>query len=214
MAGIEVPDLVRDTMTAALEEEYGRKEATLRAEYEHRMSDLKVRYPQVIARRLAEGLLRANGTRTVAEILSEAQSAPVFPSALEPGQGNGHGVATVTAPAPLAAPAATPAPVAAAAAPATAPAPAAGAAEEGLVIEAYIDSSRCTSCDECTNLNRKLFAYNEKKQAYIKDAKAGSFKDLVVAAEKCPVGIIHPGTPLNPKEKNLAKLLERAARFN
>jgi pyruvate-ferredoxin/flavodoxin oxidoreductase len=166
------------------------------------MSDLKVRYPQVIARRLAEGLLRANGTRTVAEILSEAQSAPVFPSALEPGQGNGHGVATVTAPAP--------APAAAA----PAPAPAAAAAEEGLVIEAYIDSSRCTSCDECTNLNRKLFAYNEKKQAYIKDVKAGSFKDLVVAAEKCPVGIIHPGTPLNPKEKGLAKLLERAARFN
>ena len=212
MAGIEVPDMVRDTMTAELEAEYAQKEATLRADYEHRMSDLKVRYPQVIARRLAEGLLRANGTRTVAEILSEAQSAPVFPSALEPAQGNGHGVATVTTPAPIAAPAATPAPAPASTAPA--PAPVAAAAEEELVIEAYIDSSRCTSCDECTNLNRKLFAYNEKKQAYLKDVKAGSFKDLVVAAEKCPVGIIHPGTPLNPKEKGLAKLIERAARFN
>jgi hypothetical protein len=28
------------------------------------------------------------------------------------------------------------------------------------------------------------------------------------------VGIIHPGTPLNPKEKGLEKLIARAARFN
>ena len=87
------------------------------------------------------------------------------------------------------------------------------AVEEPLVIEPWIDSARCTSCDECTGINRKLFAYNEKKQAYIKDPKAGSFKDLVTAAERCPVAIIHPGTPLNPKEKGLDKLLARAARF-
>ena len=70
-------------------------------------------------------------------------------------------------------------------------------------MEPYIESARCTTCDECTNLNRKLFAYNDKKQAYIKDPTAGTFKQLVQAAEKCPVGIIHPGTPLNPKEKDL-----------
>ncbi len=83
-----------------------------------------------------------------------------------------------------------------------------------MALEAYIESSRCTSCDECTRINRKVFAYNEKKQAYIKDAAAGTFKDLVTAAEKCPVGIIHPGTPINPKEKGLEKLIQRAARFN
>jgi len=80
-------------------------------------------------------------------------------------------------------------------------------------MEPYIDSDRCTTCDECTNLNKRMFAYNDKKQAYIKDPKAGTFKDLVTAAEKCPAQIIHPGTPLNPKEKDLPKWLKRAERF-
>jgi pyruvate-ferredoxin/flavodoxin oxidoreductase len=85
--------------------------------------------------------------------------------------------------------------------------------EEEVALEPYIDSERCTTCDECTNLNRRMFAYNDKKQAYIKDPRAGTFKDLVLAAEKCPAQIIHPGTPLNPKEKDLAKWLKRAERF-
>jgi pyruvate-ferredoxin/flavodoxin oxidoreductase len=37
---------------------------------------------------------------------------------------------------------------------------------------------------------------------------------MVTAAERCPVRIIHPGTPLNPKEKNLDKLIKRAEPFN
>lgn len=80
-------------------------------------------------------------------------------------------------------------------------------------MEAYIESARCTTCNECTNLNGKLFAYNADKQAYIKDVKAGTFAQLVTAAERCPVAIIHPGTPLNPREKDLAKWVERAKRF-
>ena len=36
---------------------------------------------------------------------------------------------------------------------------------------------------------------------------------LVQAAEKCPVGAIHPGTPLNPNEKDLEKWLKRAQAF-
>ena len=59
-----------------------------------------------------------------------------------------------------------------------------------------------------------MFAYNDNKQAYIKDASAGTFAQLVKAAEKCPAAIIHPGTPLNPKEKNLDKWIERARPFN
>jgi len=86
--------------------------------------------------------------------------------------------------------------------------------DEPLVLEAYIDSARCTSCNECTNLNNKMFGYNADKQAYVKDAHAGTFQQLVTAAERCPVSIIHPGTPLNPKEKDLAKWLKRAERFN
>jgi pyruvate-ferredoxin/flavodoxin oxidoreductase len=85
---------------------------------------------------------------------------------------------------------------------------------EELSIDAYIESVRCTTCNECTNLNSKLFAYNANKQAYIKNVKAGSFAHLVQAAEKCPVSVIHPGTPLNPKEKDLPKWIERAKPFN
>jgi pyruvate-ferredoxin/flavodoxin oxidoreductase len=134
---------------------------------------------------------------------------------------NGNAVATApaapAAPAPTAkaaAPAAVP-PAAAPAAVAPTPTPAADVEEdEGMVLEAYIDSARCTSCDECTNISKKLFAYNADKQAYIKDAAAGTFKQLVTAAERCPVSIIHPGTPLNPKEKDLDKWIARAAKFN
>ena len=81
-------------------------------------------------------------------------------------------------------------------------------------MEPYIDSDRCTTCNECTNLNGKMFAYNENKQAYIKDPRAGTFAQLVTAAERCPAALIHPGTPLNPKEKDLAKWVKRAEKFN
>ena len=94
------------------------------------------------------------------------------------------------------------------------PQTAAVADDDALVLEAYIDSARCTTCNECTNLNNRMFAYNADKQAYVKDAKAGTFQQLVVAAERCPVSIIHPGSPLNPKEKDLAKWVKRAEKFN
>ena len=67
--------------------------------------------------------------------------------------------------------------------------------------------------NECINTSKRLFAYNTNKQAYIKDPAAGTFAQLVQAAEKCPVAAIHPGTPLNPKEKDLEKWLKRAQAF-
>jgi pyruvate-ferredoxin/flavodoxin oxidoreductase len=110
---------------------------------------------------------------------------------------------------------AAPAAAGAAVAVAEAPAPAAAAEEdEGLAMEPYIESAQCTTCDECTKINNKMFAYNDKKLAYIKDPRAGTFKQLVQAAEKCTVRIIHPGTPLNPKEKDLNKWIKRAEPFN
>ncbi len=59
-----------------------------------------------------------------------------------------------------------------------------------------------------------MFAYNEVKQAYIKDVTAGTFRQLVLAAEKCPVAIIHPGAPVNPDEPDLEKWMKRAEPFN
>jgi pyruvate-ferredoxin/flavodoxin oxidoreductase len=177
----------------------------VKAEYEQRIADLKARYPALVARRLAEGLIRAgNGGRTIADLLSEVERAPGIEPVRVAAPVEGRPAAA--APAPTA-----PAPVTAAATPAAATVV---AGDVEIALEAYIDSARCTACNECTNLNRKMFAYNDQKQAYIKDPRAGTFKDLVIAAERCPVGIIHPGTPLNPKEKDLAKWVERAKPFN
>jgi ferredoxin len=107
--------------------------------------------------------------------------------------------AGVQAPAPPAAAA----PVAAA--PAAAPAPSSD--------EPYIETPRCTTCNECTTINNKMFAYDGNKQAYIADLGAGTYRQLVEAAESCQVSIIHPGKPKNPNEEGLAELLERAAPF-
>jgi ferredoxin len=79
--------------------------------------------------------------------------------------------------------------------------------------EAYIETPRCTSCDECTAINPRMFAYNADKQAYIADVNAGTFRELVLAAEKCPVKIIHPGKPTNNDEPHLDELVARAEAF-
>jgi hypothetical protein len=59
-----------------------------------------------------------------------------------------------------------------------------------------------------------MFAYNADKQAYIADPDAGTFRQLVEAAESCQVSIIHPGKPRNPREPGLEDLIERAKPFN
>ncbi len=87
-------------------------------------------------------------------------------------------------------------------------------AEETLTLdEPYVETIRCTTCNECTNINPRLFAYDDNQQAYIKDATAGTYREIVMAAEKCPVRIIHPGKPLNPNEPDLDDLMERAKPF-
>ncbi len=85
--------------------------------------------------------------------------------------------------------------------------------EELSFDEPYIDTPLCTSCNECTDKNSLMFAYDENKQAYIKDATAGTFRELVEAAEKCPAHIIHPGKPKNPDEPGLDELIRRAEKF-
>jgi ferredoxin len=86
--------------------------------------------------------------------------------------------------------------------------------EEISFDDPFIETPRCTTCNECTNLNPRMFAYNENKQAYILDSTAGTYRELVKAAELCPVRIIHPGKPLDSNEDGLEALIERAKPFN
>jgi hypothetical protein len=79
--------------------------------------------------------------------------------------------------------------------------------------EAWIDTARCPSCNECQTINDKMFKYNENKQAYIADVRAGTYRQMVEAAEVCQVSIIHPGKPWNPSEPGLEELLQRAEAF-
>lgn len=79
--------------------------------------------------------------------------------------------------------------------------------------EAWIETARCPSCNECQNINPRMFAYDANKQAYIKDIAAGTYRQLVEAAESCQVAIIHPGAPRDPNEPDLDALLARAEAF-
>jgi pyruvate-ferredoxin/flavodoxin oxidoreductase len=210
MAGLKVsPDA-----QAAMDAEFETRAESLRAEYDARIEELKATYPQIVARRLAEGMLRSDGDRTVREILAAAQATP----GLQPVRvvdAGAPAASTRTAPAPAAAATvASPAPAAATQPSAEAAAPAVTADDDDMAIEPWIQTELCTTCNECTNLNSKMFAYNENKQAIIKDPKAGTFAQLVQAAEKCPAALIHPGTPLNPKEKDLEKWIKRAQPFS
>jgi pyruvate-ferredoxin/flavodoxin oxidoreductase len=102
----------------------------------------------------------------------------------------------------------------------TAGAPAAGdtaaaasPAPSGDYEPVWIDTPECEACDECTRINPKIFVYNDEKKAVIADPGGGPYRDIVRAAEKCTAECIHPGTPFNPNEKDLDKLIRRAEKF-
>jgi pyruvate-ferredoxin/flavodoxin oxidoreductase len=189
----------------------------LKQEYEAKLADLKATYPTVIARQLAEGLLKA--VPQIGPMI--AASGFVMPSTTSVAQPPSSVTGTVTPAVETTTAVAAPVvsiPVVEKATQVKVETPTVAVAASAddsaaLIIEPYIESERCTTCNECTNVNKKMFAYNADKQAYIKDAKSGTFAQLVQAAEKCPVSAIHPGTPLNPKEKDLEKWLERARAF-
>lgn len=220
MAGLDVPEAAREAIEGDMEAEYETRLKALREEYEAKLADLKATYPKAIARRMAERLLAiGDGKMTVADLLTRAEATPgLKPLGPVEGLDFGGGGAAAPAKAPVAdrAPSGDNGAGAAASAPAAA-APAVAVEEEeeeSLGMEAWIETARCTSCNECTNLNPRLFAYDENKQAYVKDVHAGTFAQLVQAAERCPAGIIHPGEPVNPKEKDLEKWIKRAEPFN
>ncbi len=78
----------------------------------------------------------------------------------------------------------------------------------------WIETEECTSCDECTDLNSKIFAYNNDKKAYILNADGGPYQDLVKAAEKCTAVVIHPGLPADRSAKDIEKWIKRGEKFN
>lgn len=108
----------------------------------------------------------------------------------------------------VAAPAAAAEPVVAAAAAGAEPSAPAHSRDE-----AWIETARCPSCNECQLINDRMFGYDERKQAFIKDLAAGTYRQLVEAAESCQVAIIHPGKPRDPNEPGLEELLVRAEPF-
>ncbi|WAK01412.1 2-oxoacid:acceptor oxidoreductase family protein [Methylobacter sp. YRD-M1] len=118
--------------------------------------------------------------------------------------------AAAAAPVPVAAPAeAAPAPTATPAATA-APAPKTAAGGHESV---WIETPNCTTCDECVDIAPAIFQYNAEKKAVVVNPTAGTYEQIVKAAEKCTAVIIHPGTPWNPDEPNLEKLIKRAEKF-
>ena len=104
------------------------------------------------------------------------------------------------------------------AAPAEVPAAAALAPAEAVAEissdDPYIETARCTSCNECTQINDKMFGYDANRQAFIINPDAGTYRRLVEAAESCQVSIIHPGKPRNPDEADLDELKKRAESFS
>lgn len=223
MAGLDVPEWVRDEIGAEMQAEFEIKLADARKEFEAKLEELKATYPQIIARRLAEGLVKqGTGNRTVADLLKTAQSTPGLQpiraevGGLQVGPGGGNGAAAGAAGGEVAA--VGEGGVATVAKPASVVETAAASEveedDDDLGMDPYIETARCTTCNECTDLNNRLFKYDDSKQAYIADASAGTFREIVMAAERCPAGIIHPGTPLNKKEKDLDKWVTRAEPFN
>ena len=86
-------------------------------------------------------------------------------------------------------------------------------AEIDISEEPYIDSFLCTSCNDCFKVNPRLFNYDGNKQAYIADARAGTFAELVKAAEGCPAKCIHPGMPRPDDKTATPQLLAKAAKL-
>ena len=76
-----------------------------------------------------------------------------------------------------------------------------------------IQTASCISCNECIRINDRMFGYDANGQAIIIDAAAGSYRQLVEAAESCQVSVINPGKPLDANESGLEDLLQRAEPF-
>ena len=175
----------------------------LKAQAEQEIAVLKAAHAKEIEKAREESARQAMGQ--LAASLLDMDAAAVIPDAVA------SRPATVQAPQTIGEPKQPPA-----ADEPAAPEKEAAPMEEDMLLagEAWIETALCTSCNECINLNNRIFKYNTEKQAYIADPAAGPFSDIVKAAEKCPAGIIHPGTPLNPDEPGVEEWVKKAEAFN
>jgi len=78
----------------------------------------------------------------------------------------------------------------------------------------WLESDDCTACGECIDLNPDMFAYNDQEKAYIKNANAGTYQELVKAAERCTAKVIHPGLPKDSTTPEIAQWIDRGEKFN
>ena len=139
-----------------------------------------------------------------------------WPAILAGGDGPDPAAAARVAPASVQDPATEPA-----SGPASEPAPEVAppvatpesAEPEELLEEGFIDSPLCTSCHDCINMNPRMFQYDGNKQAVLADATAGTYAQLLKAAEACPARCIHPGAPRPGDATATPELVERARRF-
>jgi pyruvate-ferredoxin/flavodoxin oxidoreductase len=95
-----------------------------------------------------------------------------------------------------------------------APAQAPAAATNPDFMAPWLDTEDCTSCDECTNFNPRIFKYNADGKAEIVNPDGGPYQDLVKASEKCPAGVIHPGLPADLSAKDIDKWIKRGEKYN
>lgn len=172
----------------------------LTAEKERAVAEAAAGAAEAAMRKLAETLLATDAEQIAAVVAPRAAA----PASVATSHQAVAGTAATAAPSDDS-PAATAAPSAS---------PANGAADDDVAEDAWIDSVLCTSCNDCINLNGRLFVYNANKQATIGDVTAGTYAELVTAAEKCPSRCIHPGRPVNPAEPGLDELVRRAAKFH
>ncbi len=182
-----------------LETEYAAERRQAAEAHEAEMETVRVASARDAMRSLAQALLR----RDAGAIAAAAAEAVPFAAPTPP------------APAPPAEVESTPGPTAASPeAAGEKQAEAAAELEEAEEPEEpWIEAALCTSCNDCLEINPRLFIYNANKQAVIGDPRAGTYEELVRAAEKCPARCIHPGRPLDPNEPNLETLIERARPF-
>jgi hypothetical protein len=185
LAGVR-SEKVDEAVAAArreLEERAAREREELAAEHAAELERVRGEAAAGAVRRIVAGLLAGDGDLLSA--IAVPSPTVAAPAAAAPTVATGGSAAPSAAAPPAAAPAA----------------------------EAWIDSVLCTSCDDCTRKYPAIFAYNGDKQAYVKNPRGGSFRDLVRAAEACPARVIHPGEPWDPREKDLAAWVERARKF-